>query len=112
MGREVKTMIKAAIVVIAILGSAFSAAFAGEIEVYDRDWILRHRIDEKGGVYDKSYNPEGRIEGNKIYDRNRNLKGRIEGDRIYDKDWNLRDRIRGDRIYDENWNLKGRIRKR
>lgn len=90
--------------------SFFIPVHAEKIEIYDKDWNLKYRIDN-GRVYNRDWNLIYRIEKDRIYDSNWNLKYRISDDRIYDSNWNLKGRIEDDRIYDSNWNLKGRIKK-
>ncbi len=91
--------------------SFFILVHAEKIEVYDKDWNLKYRVEDNNRVYDRDWNLRYRIEKDRIYDSNWNLKYRISDDRIYDRDWNLKGRIKDDRIYDRDWNLKARIKK-
>ena len=44
-----------------------------------------------------------------FYDKDWNFQYRIEGDKIYDKDWNLRYHKEGNRVYDKSYNLRYKV---
>jgi len=101
------------LVIAAIACLPLSPAGAGEKAViYDRDYILKYRIDDSGRIYDGGYKLKGRIEGDKVYDENYNIRYRLRDNKIYDRNWDLKYRRGGDRIYDGDYRPKGTIKER
>ncbi len=64
-----------------ILSCIFISSLYAETRIYDKNYNMKERIDDKGRIYDKNYNLKGRIQDNKVYDKNYNLEGRIEKNR-------------------------------
>ncbi len=78
-------------VLVAFIGMGYQAAFTREteIKIYNRNYEYEMKV-EGNRALDKNYKAKYHLEGNKIYDRNYRYQGKIEGDKVYDKDYRLK----------------------
>jgi hypothetical protein len=81
-----------------------------EIKIYNRNYEYEMKV-EGNRVLDKNYKTKYHLEGNKIYDENYRYQGKIEGNKIYDNNYRYQGKIEGDKVYDKDYRLKYHLKK-
>lgn len=60
-------------------------------------------------MYNRNYEYEMKVEGNRVLDKNYRTKYRLEGNRIYDENYRYEGKIEGNKIYDRTTGTKERL---
>lgn len=77
---------------------------------YNRNYEYEMKV-EGNRVLDKNYKTRYHLEGNRIYYENYRYQGKIEGNKIYDRNYQYQGKIKGDKVYDRDYRLKYHLKK-
>lgn len=104
-------------IIMALLYMAYTAFLAHPcvaggkgLKIYNRNYEYEMKV-EGNRVLDKNYKIKYHLENNRIYDENYRYQGKIEGNKIYDRNYQYQGKIKGDKVYDRDYRLKYHLKK-